>query len=297
MSNRKPARIFHAECIAVANCKVGESPVWDPQSEAVYWVDIPNRRLLRVPAAGGALESWALPLTVSAFAMRSDGGFIAATNKGFAWLDFVVGEPVFTTGAGPELPEGWRMNDGACDRQGRFWAGTLSPTPAAPGAFGALYSLGPTENVIARGGEFRVQNGLSWSPDGHRMYVSDSHISHPHVMAYDFEPDTGERSNGTLLANHASLGGRPDGAAIDVDGCYWIAASDSGRVLRLTPSGKIDAEIIVGATNPTNICFGGNDMKTAYITTLHPDGGSGGDLYAVSLPFQGLAEPRYQSKA
>ncbi|WP_114363513.1 SMP-30/gluconolactonase/LRE family protein [Ciceribacter lividus] len=294
ISSSMTVRSYVAECIARPNCKVGESPVWDQLTDDLYWVDITSRRFFRMPAAGGAFQSWSLPATVSAFALRQDGGFIAATDRGFARLDLERDGPVLTFGSSPDIPQGGRMNDGACDRQGRFWSGTLSPTPAAPEASGALYSIGRNRDLRARGGRFRVQNGLAWSPDGRRMYVSDSHVSNPHVLSFDFDPDTGERANATLFADYGKLGGRPDGAAIDVDGCYWIAASDSGRVLRLTPAGKIDAEIIVATRNPTNICFGGSDLRTAYITSLRPDGGTGGDLYAVATPFQGLAEPHYR---
>lgn len=290
-----PMSRYVTERIATPQCKVGESPVWDPQTRCVMWVDIPNQRFFRMPATGGAFQSWALPVTVSAFARQENGGYIAATRQGFATLNLSQDGPDLAPAMGPALPEGWRMNDAACDRQGRFWAGSLSPTPAEPNAYGALFSLGKNAEITPRGGQFRVQNGLAWSPDGLTMYVSDSHITNPHVMAYDFDPETGERSNGRLFADHAKLGGRPDGAAMDVDGCYWIAASDSGRVLRLTPAGEIDAEIVVGVTNPTNICFGGSDMKTAFITSLCPDGGAGGDLFAVSLPFQGMAEPLYSA--
>lgn len=286
---------YVAERIATSHCKVGESPVWDPQNGCVVWVDIPDQRLFRMTATGGDFQSWPLPVTVSALALRENGGFIAATRHGFAELTVTENGPELAPVKGPALPEGWRMNDAACDRQGRFWAGSLSPTPAAPDAYGSLFSLGQNAEITPRGGQFRVQNGLAWSPDGRTMYVSDSHITNPHVMAYDFEPETGERSEGRLFADHAKLGGRPDGAAMDVDGCYWIAASDSGRVLRITPAGEIDAEIVVGVTNPTNICFGGSDLKTAYITSLCPDGGTGGDLYAVALPFQGLTEPLYKA--
>ena len=292
MAVGRPA-VFKAERICASNCLVGESPVWDPAGECFYWLDIPGMELFCMRGTGGDLQRYPLPLRVSALALHRDGGFAAATERGFAHLTMSAEGPEFVFGMGPDLPAGWRMNDGACDRQGRFWAGSLSPTPAEQ--VGALYSLESASAVTARGGQFRVQNGLAWSPDGRRMYVSDSHVSNPHVLRFEFDPETGERRNGVLFADHAGLGGRPDGAAMDVDGCYWIAACDSGRVLRLTPDGRIDAEIHVDVTNPTNICFGGDDLKTAFITSLRPGGApEGGDVFAVHLPFQGLAEPSYR---
>lgn len=104
----------------------------------------------------------------------------------------------------------------------------------------------------------------------------------------DFDPDDGHPFNRRVFAQN--LPGRPDGAAMDVDGCYWIAATDAGRILRLTPQGRIDAEILVPVPNPTKLCFGGPDRKTGYITSLRGKSGQGGDLYVVDLPFEGMPE-------
>lgn len=297
MIDLRPPRSFVAERIATPGCQLGESPVWDAAGGCLYWVDITARHVYRMPVADFKWERFPLETTVGAFALCEDGGFIAGTALGFARFDLHSGKAKFSFGIGPDLPEFWRMNDAACDRQGRFWSGSLSKTPADPATAGQLYSLEPAGKVVARGGTFRVQNGLAWSPDGKRMYVSDSHIANPMVVSYDFDPDSGNRSNPQLFADHGFLGGRPDGAAMDVDGCYWIAASDSGRVLRITPNGRIDAEILIDAPNPTNICFGSVDLKTAYITSLHPEGRAEAAIYAVDIPFQGVSESAYRALA
>ncbi|MBN7804063.1 SMP-30/gluconolactonase/LRE family protein [Agrobacterium rosae] len=287
---------FTAERIARTGCTVGETPVWEPEHGRVTWVDSPGAALYRITYPDGVVERFDLPLRVGALAIHAEGGFIASTERGFARLSIVDGVVELEFGAGPDLTPGWRMNDGACDRQGRFWSGSMAPDTSAPGAFGTLFSIETEGKVLERGGRFRTQNGLAWSPDGKSMYVSDSNPINPHVMVHDYDPATGDFTNGRLFADKATLGGRPDGAAMDVDVCYWIAASDSGRVLRMTPGGKIDTEIRIDVPNPTNICFIGSDLKTAFITTLRAGGtGQGGDVYVVDLPYQGLAEPRYDS--
>lgn len=291
---RQGASVYVAERVARPGCTVGETPVWEPEHGRVTWVDSPGASLYRMTYPAGLMERFDLPLKVGALALHLGGGFIASTERGFAKLDVIDGKVVIDVGTGPDLKTGWRMNDGACDRQGRFWSGSMAPDTSAPGAFGTLFSIGTGGEVLERGGSFRTQNGLAWSPDGLSMYVSDSNTLNPYVMVHDFDPASGQFQNGRLFADRARLGGRPDGAAMDVDGCYWIAASDSGRVLRMTPDGRIDAEIQVDVPNPTNICFIGADLRTAFITTLKANGtGPGGDVYVVQLPFQGLTEPRY----
>ncbi|WP_284777972.1 SMP-30/gluconolactonase/LRE family protein [Agrobacterium sp. lyk4-40-TYG-31] len=288
--------VFVAERIARPGCTIAETPVWEPEHSRITWIDSPGSSLYRITYPDALLERFDLPMRVGAIASTMDGDFIASTDRGFARLSIVDGQVEFEFGAGPDLGPGWRMNDGACDRQGRFWSGSMAPDTSAPGAFGTLFSIGAHNEVVQRGGRFRSQNGLAWSPDSTSIYVSDSNPLNPYVQVYDFDPVSGNFTNGRLFADKATLGGRPDGAAIDVDGCYWIAASDSGRLLRMTPNGEIDAEIRIDVPNPTNICFIGSDLKTAFITTLRADGvGPGGDVYVVDLPYQGLAEPHYRA--
>ena len=286
--------VHTAERIARPNCGVGETPVWEPDAGRVTWVDAAGAKLYRLTYPAARMEQFDLPARIGALALKASGGFIASTERGFVTLDVVDGEILLGAGNGPALGSGWRMNDGACDRQGRFWSGSMAPDTSAPGAFGTLFSIGRGGVVLERGGQFRTQNGLAWSPDGRVMYVSDSNPLNPRVLVQDFDPTTGNFTNSRLFADQATLGGRPDGAAVDTDGCYWIAASDGGKIVRMTPQGGIDAEIHVDVPNPTNICFIGPDLKTAFITSLKAEGvGPGGDVYVVDLPFQGMPEPIY----
>ncbi|MCY1667287.1 SMP-30/gluconolactonase/LRE family protein [Rhizobium sp. SL86] len=294
---KTPGPLLHqAHRIAEPDCTIAETPVWDAKTGQVTWVDTPGGAVYRYTLSDGKMERFALSLKVGSMALVSSGRFIASTERGFAIMTIGADGLEFDAGFGPQLTGGWRMNDGACDRQGRFWSGTMAPDTSAPDAWGSLHSIDRHAVVTDRGGQFRSQNGLAWSPDSRTMYVSDSHPSNPHILAYDFDADTGRIFNGRLFADQAALGGRPDGAAIDTDGCYWIAASDSGRIVRMTPEGRIDAEIHVDVPNPTNICFVGPDLRSAFITTLKAGGvGPGGAVYLVEdLPYQGLAEPTFR---
>ncbi len=275
------------ELICDAQCRIGESPVW--VDDALYWLDIEQRHLHRWQA--GQHRIMALPCTVSAIA-PAETGFIAAGDRGFGLVVPGEDEASFEPLADilpADLP--MRMNDGALDRQGRFWAGSMSQPVDPQNPAGQLFrfdgkaELSPQPSLL-------IQNGLAFSPDGRTMYLSDSHPSVAKVWRFDYDPEHGVPSNRSLFCTSTDLGGRPDGAAIDTDGCYWIAASDGFRVVRVTPQGEIDAVVEVPTRNPTNICFGGTDLRTMFVTSLiskQPDRFSGG-VFALESPWQGLPD-------
>lgn len=281
---------MRAERLCAARCTIGESPVWMAGESALYWVDIGQSRLHRL--CDETHESFALPETVSAIAPAAAGGFVAAARRGFARLEFNAGEIRHAAlaplpAAGPDI----RMNDGALDRQGRFWAGSMPSPPEPADPQGHLFRLDTRGMADVRGG-LLTQNGLAFSPDGRTMYLSDSHPAVSRIWAFDYDTETGTPSNQRVFAERETIGGRPDGATVDCDGCYWIAASDGGRIVRLTPAGAVDAVIEVPTRNPTNICFGGPDLSTLFITSLTPAGPDqqAGNLFVLATPWQGIAE-------
>jgi sugar lactone lactonase YvrE len=276
------------ELLCDAQCKIGESPVFT-EGGALYWLDIQERQLHRWVA--GQHDTMALPCTVGAIA-PAEAGLIAAGGKGFGLIAAGDSATTFQPLA-DVLPADVqiRMNDGALDRQGRFWAGSMSHSvePSRPEGqlfrFDGQADLAPLPPLL-------VQNGLAFSPDGRTMYLSDSHKDIATVWRFDYDRQSGTPTNRAVFCSSADLGGRPDGAAMDTDGCYWIAASDGGRIVRLTPEGRIDAVVEVPTRNPTNICFGGPDLRTIFVTSLissQPDQFSGG-VFALESPWQGLPE-------
>ncbi|MCD7059883.1 SMP-30/gluconolactonase/LRE family protein [Pelagibacterium xiamenense] len=286
---------MRAEAIADVRASLGESPVWVASEDALYWVDIPEARLHRLK--DGQHTAFLCGGRVSAIAPAQAGGFVAATEAGFSLLE-VDGETLVETSLAAVLdgvPD-MRMNDGALDRDGRFWAGSLAEPVDPETPRGALYCLGGSRPTPQCGG-LLVQNGLAFSPDGRRLYVSDSHPTVACIWTFDLDRDTGHISGRRHFADKSVIGGRPDGATVDTDGCYWIAASDSGRVVRLTPGGRVDAEVAVPTSNPTNLCFGGADLRTLYITSMRR-AGAGADLsgavFAVDVPWQGIGETPFR---
>ena len=275
------------ELLCNARCKVGESPVWT--DGALYWVDIEMRQLHCFQA--GQHRKMDLPCTVSAIAPAARG-FVAAGGRGFGLVTPGTNAASFEPLANvlsADVP--MRMNDGALDRQGRFWAGSMGMPVDPQRPAGQLFCLdGKGEEPVLGG--LSVQNGLAFSLDGKAMYLSDSHPRVAMVWRFDYDTERGIPSNRSIFSSSRELGGRPDGAAMDTDGCYWVAASDGGQIVRLTPQGQVDTIVEVPTRNPTNVCFGGADRRTMFVTSLissQPDSLSG-DVFVLESPWQGIAD-------
>jgi sugar lactone lactonase YvrE len=290
---------MQAELVLDARNAVGESPVWHAAEQALYWVDIPERRLYRWQAAGGGVRHWSAPEMLGCIAPHAAGGWLCAMETGVFHMrpdaqGLLQGQRLAPVRHA--LP-GMRFNDGRCDRQGRFRAGTMLMDMAAAQPAGVLYALqgGGTLEPLVDG--LIVPNGLAFSPDGRTMYLSDSHPKVQRIWAYDYDMDTGVPSQRRLFADMTPLPGRPDGAAVDEDGCYWICANDAGLVHRFTPQGRLDRSLEVPVRKPSMCAFGGPQMDTLYVTSIRPEGIDlsdqplAGGLFALRPGVRGLPEP------
>lgn len=256
---------------------LGESPFWHPQEQRLYWVDIPGRRVARVVVDGlqaqGAVEYWPLDEEPGCIAPVQGGGLVLALRSGI-YLARAWGGPLQPLAQAPYDTGKLRFNDGQCDPQGRFWAGSLYEPKDQP--LGVLYML-DGQGLHAMQAGVTTANGLAWAPDGRTAYWADT-AAHQ-VRAFDFDPATGQLSDGHVFHQMAPkpagwswgsptpYGGRPDGAAVDAEGCYWSAQYEGGRLLRLSPKGEVLAEVPVPAMCPTMPCFGGADLRTLFVTT------------------------------
>jgi sugar lactone lactonase YvrE len=298
-----------AELVLDARNATGESPVWHAREQALYWVDIPARTLNRWHAGEGH-AMWTANEMIACIAPRADvpGEWIAGMESGlFSLKPQADGTLAATSLAKVEhaMPA-MRFNDGRCDRQGRFWAGTMLRDMAAGARVGRLYShargdTGNTGNTGAalRMDDFIVPNGLAFSPDGRTMYLSDSHPTVQAVWAFDYDTDTGTPSNRRLFIDMQPLPGRPDGAAMDTDGCYWICGNDAGLVHRFTPDGRLDRSLEVPVKKPAMCAFGGAGLDTLFVTSIRPGGIDlsdqplAGGVFALRPGAQGVAEPMF----
>jgi len=163
-------------------------------------------------------------------------------------------------------------------------------------AAGRLYSHTAGEGARLLLDDLIVPNGLALSPDGRTLYLSDSHPSRQLIWAFDYDPDSGTPSNRRLFVDMNAHPGRPDGAAVDVDGCYWICGNDAGLIHRFTPDGRLDRSLAVPVKKPAMCAFGGRHLDTLFITSIRPGGDLtdqplAGGLFALDPGVQGLAEP------
>lgn len=246
---------------------LGECCRWDGVTNRLNWVDVFTGRLLTASWDGARLTDVAtvtVPAHLTALAPHRDRdrGWVVAANQGIALLDH---DGTLTWLAEPEAGGAGRirMNDGACDPAGRFWAGSMA-YDESPGA-GALYRYDGEDRYTRVLGQVTISNGLAWSPDNTRMYYADTGDQTISVLDYDHA--TGNVTSRRTLVTVKQRGGGPDGMCIDSEGCLWVAIWGAGEVRRYTPAGEQVAVVTLDATQPTCPALGGESGHTLFITT------------------------------
>ena len=259
---------------------LGESPFWHPVEQRLYWVDIPGMKILRCDGTGGAVQEWPMrepALEPGCIAPAAGGGLVLALRDGMYRATNWGGEMQLLMRFAHDTAT-TRFNDGKADPPGRFWAGTMyEPRDRASAE---LFSLdcrsGATPRVQRMAGNATIANGLAWSPDGSTVYWSDTarHV----IWAWDWDAQTNDMQRQRVFHQFADkpanwqfpmpgYGGRPDGAAVDAQGNYWVAMYEGARVLKLSSEGQVLLELALPAQCPTMPCFGGEDLRTLYVTT------------------------------
>jgi sugar lactone lactonase YvrE len=288
------------QVITLAPMQLGECPLWHPSEEALYWIDINGQAVHRYDPKTQERATWTLPSQPGCIAWCVSGGLIVAIRSGVAFLDTRTGALSSFLDA-PYDQSRFRFNDGRCDAAGRLWVGTLNEPKDGPLA--ALYCI---ERGVIRdtGVRATVSNGLGFSTDNATLFHSDT-TAHQ-IRAFDFDLSDGTLSGMRVFREFsqersADYPGRPDGAAVDTENCYWCAMYEGGRLVRLSSSGELLQEIQLPAKCPTMIAFGGSDLKTLFVTTARHNRSHeelveyplSGHVLAFRVKVAGLPEPAY----
>ena len=245
------------------NAGLGECPRWHAGENRLYWVDIQACVLHRLDPATGRDEVRQLDAPVGCFAFVSGGGLLLGMKDGFALLREWAGEPrPFGDQFLADEPD-LRLNDGRTDPAGRFWAGSVNMAKSAHDA--TLYRLDHDGSISTIEGGMLTCNGAAFDGTGKRFYHTDT-PTHA-LRCYDVDADAGVLRNRRIVHQFPMGRGRPDGGSVDAEGCYWSALFDGGRVVRLSPAGEIVDTVDLPVSRPTMIAFGGEDLRTAYVTT------------------------------
>lgn len=259
------------DCVVNIRSLNGEGAFWSQSDQLLYWVDVPERHLHQHDPATGQNQLWVMPEQIGCCATTADGDVIVALASGFHRFSPTTGELSFICGPAP-TDFGHRFSEGTVDPRGRFLAGT-SPYdgPVIEDKTGRVFSLNGLNDApeVLRG--FHTINGMAFSPDGKTAYASDSFPAVRRVWAWDYDADDGAWHNKRLFFDTQGRAGRPDGAAIDTEGCYWSAAVNGWQLLRITPKGDVDMIVDVPVERPSKPCFGGKDLTTLYVTSLSLD--------------------------
>jgi sugar lactone lactonase YvrE len=290
--------MYEPEHLLPAQNKLGETPIWSPGENALYWVEWGSGPICKYEPATGKYETFPIDLPVTALARRASGGWILIAQNGlYEWdqqhneLNKLVGPPE------PDRPY-LCYNDGAVDRQGRLLVGTVNMQDVfAPD--GSLFRLDPDGSLEKIDTGYATANGIGVSPDGRTVYVTD--MRHHRIMVLDYDPAEGTVSNHRLFAHVPDDEGMPDGLIVDAKGFVWSGHWAGWKLTQYNPNGKIARQIRFPVEHVISFAFGGKDLDELFVTTAwwgfnkeerirQP---CAGDLFRIKTDTKGLIEPAF----
>jgi sugar lactone lactonase YvrE len=280
---------------------LGEAPIWDEREQVLWWVDNLNPSIWRYNPTTGESRSWAMPENIGCIVLRENRGICAAMKSGFAFIDLDPLEIKPIVLPESDIPFN-RMNDGRCDRRGRFWCGSMNARgkDVQREKSASLYRLDPDLTCHKMDTGFTVSNGIAFAPDNRTMYFCDTPALD--ILAYDYDIETGGLSNRRIFARPDVEIARVDGAAVDSEGGYWCAHVFDWSVVRYTPDGRIDCKIRLPTRNVTCVAWGGPNFDILYVTSATTylaeqeliDQPNAGGLWEIrGTGYHGLPEPRF----
>lgn len=287
-----------ATCVLEIRSNLGEGPLWHPGERRLYWLDLVRPAVYRFDPASGRNEQLQADVGtyVGGLVFRQRGGWIVVREDGISAVDVVSGRRQVLLHPEADLPGNW-FNDCKCDRRGRLWTG--SADRKEQDATGSLYVIDAELGVRKVDSGIICANGPAFSPDGKTAYFADSFARK--IFRYDIDPASGAVGPRSTFVSVPEDAGVPDGMTVDADGFLWNAQWDGWRVTRYAPDSRIDRVIQLPVPRPTAPAFGGEDLKTLYITSASyglsdaqlKEAPLSGSLFACEPGVRGVAEPDF----
>lgn len=301
---------YTIECVLECANHLGEGPIWDVEEGRLYWVDGTGRRvgkpsIWRMDPKTEKVEHWSLDHDVGALVLAQgrDRG-VLALDDGFYTFDFATGRAELIQLVDADEPR-TRLNDGKCDRRGRFFAGGMDDKEELKNC--ALWRLDPDLSVTKVDDGIICSNGPCWSPDDRTFYFADTFQEE--IWAYDYDLAAGMPTNRRLFASTLKDDGVADGSTVDAEGCLWNAQLISGDLIRYAPDGTVERKITMPVKNITSVNFGGPNLDEIYVTSMarvkhpavhdlftveaKPQFGAGHLFRIRGLGIRGVPEPRF----
>lgn len=277
--------------------RLAESPLWDAAENRLFWVDIPAGNVHAIHLSDGRRARWHFEGAVGSLGLAQSGRLVIAIAGSVHLFDLAHEQLTELATLEPDYPK-TRLNDGKVGPDGAFWVGSMDDRPVKEN-IGALYRVTAERRAERKADGFKVSNGLAWSEDGNVLFHSDSRGAW--IDRWHFDKTTGEIGARERIRTLSEAEGRPDGAACDVEEGYWSCGVSAGCLNRFGAKGELLARIAVPVPAPTMLCFGGKDMRTAFVTSLregldpavlaeHPDAGK---IFAIELGVAGVPIHRF----
>ncbi|WP_175945077.1 SMP-30/gluconolactonase/LRE family protein [Caballeronia sp. BCC1704] len=297
MNQSGASEATEARLLIDSRCALGEGATWCAASGRFYWTDIEGKRFLRYDPRDGSTEAFDMPERLPCFALCADPDFVLlGLASRLAFFQFSTGKIETITEVEAGLPT--RLNDGRCDREGRFVFGTKHDVDDAE-PLGAYYRLNLDLSLERLPlGQCAINNSTAFSPDGTTLYYCDTPTRRIRVCDYP------SLANDRVFVELTDDTGAPDGSTVDAEGGLWNAQWGGRRVVRYAPDGRETARIEVPSAQPSCVAFGGDSLDTLFVTTariglsddaLKTDAHAGG-IFTAQPGVRGIAEPVFAGK-
>lgn len=288
-----------------AKNQLGECVLWCDRTQRVFWTDILSARLHAYSPATAESKTWDMPERLSNFALTEDEDrLLIGLASRLAFFNLANGDITPVCAVEAELPT-TRVNDGRCDRQGRFVFGTMNEAHGKP-AIGGFYRLNADLSLQRLPlPAVSIANSICFSPDGNSMFFCDSMKG----IIYRWDGyGSGHTDPGLLhaIVDLSGGAGAPDGSVIDAEGFLWNAQWGGERVVRYTPDGREDRVLAVPTSQPSCVCLGGPQFDQLFVTSardwlseekLAAQPQAGGLFHAQLQDIRGLPESRFAGSA